>query len=123
MGYYTNYNMTVRKVRDKAQFEDLYVELKHRDLIGYAFEEGSYNDKRHEAFFGSYDSAKWYRHAEDMVMIAEKFPNMYFELEGAGEEFGDFWREYYHDMDVETCRGDIIYEEPKKIQWKDLIPF
>ena len=123
MGYYTEHTLTVRKVRDKSQFEDLCDALKSKELIGYAFDEGSYNDKRHEAYFSCYDCVKWYDHPKDMVMIAEKFPNMYFELEGAGEEFGDFWREYYHDMDVESCRGDIIYEEPKKIQWKDLIPF
>ena len=58
-----------------------------------------------------------------MVAVAEKFPKMYFELEGVGEEFGDFWKEYYHDMDIETCRGEIVYEQPKKVQWTELVRF
>ena len=123
MGYYTEYSLTARKVRNQTQFEEIHEELRKRDLIGYAFDSGTYDDKNHEAVFGCYDSAKWYEHSKDMIMIAEKFPNVYFELEGEGEEYGDFWREYYHDMDIEFCRGEIIFEQPKKVQWKDLIPF
>ena len=123
MGYYTEHTLNVRKIKDKSQYEQLYEELKKRDLIGYAFDSGSYSENNHEATFYTYDSVKWYDHAVDMLHIAEKFPNMYFELEGSGEEFGDFWREYYHDMDIECCRGEIIFEQPKKIQWNDLIKF
>lgn len=123
MGYYTEHTMTVRNVLNKDQYEALKEEMESRDLIGYAFDEGSYDEKNHEVFFGCYDSAKWYDHPTDMVAIAEKFPNMFFELCGAGEEFGDFWKEYYHDMDVETCRGDVVFEKPHKIPWDRLIKF
>ena len=123
MGHFTNYTLEVRNIRDKGQFEDLVEELRKREILNYALCMGSYNDKRRDAYFPDYDSVKWYEHVENMVAIAEKFPNMYFLLEGAGEEFGDFWREYYHDMDIETCTGEIIYEQPKKIQWTELIPF
>jgi len=123
MGYYTEHTLTARKVRDKEQYEAILQELKDRDLLNYALCKGNYNNENHEVCFPSYDAVKWYDHPEDMVAIAEKFPNVYFMLEGSGEEFGDFWREYYHDMDVEHCRGDIVFEEPKKVQWKDLITF
>ena len=123
MGYYTEHSLTVREIKDKEQFAELEKELKNMGLIGYAFEDGDYHDNIHEAYFGTYDEVKWYEHPEDMVGIAEMFPNMYFMLEGTGEEFGDFWREYYHDMDVESCRGEIIYEQPKKVQWTELRSF
>ena len=123
MGYCTDYSLNVRKIQNKLQFNELVEYLKEKDLIGYAFDKGDYDDKHHEASFWPFDTVKWCKHAEDMVDIAEHFPNMYFELEGAGESFGDFWREYYHDMDIEYCRGEIIYEQPKKIQWTELIPF
>jgi hypothetical protein len=121
MGYYTKYILNVRKVRDERQFNELVQAMKDKDLIGYAFDDGDYIEKIHEAQFGCYDSVKWYNHPKDMMMLAEKFTNMYYMLEVAGEEYGDFWREYYHDMDIESCRGEIVYEQPKKVQWMDLI--
>lgn len=123
MGYYTEHNLEVRKIRDKSQFEELETYLEEKDIINYALCQGHYNEETKEAYFTCYGEAKWYDHPQDMVAVAEKFPNMYFMLEGVGEEFGDFWREYYHDMDIEECRGEIIYEEPHKVQWKDLRPF
>lgn len=123
MGYYTRHILTVRNIHDNEQFRLLSEELKERDLIGYAFDYGNYDNDRHEAIFYAYEDVKWYDHDKDMIMIAEKFPNMYFELEGEGEEYGDLWREYYHDMDCEHCCGEIIFEAPKRIKWKELIAF
>lgn len=123
MGYCTDHNLTVRKIKSEERFKELLDYMKSKDLIHYAFDDGRYNEKRHEAEFLCYDSVKWYNHTVDMLHIAEKFPEMYFELEGNGEDFGDFWKEYYHDMDIEYCRGEIVYEQPKKVQWQQLIAF
>lgn len=123
MGYYTEYNLTVRRVKNKERFNELQNTLKSKEIIGYALYEGDYDEHHKEATFSCYDSVKWYTHSEDMVYIAEKYPEMYFELDGSGEEFGDFWKEYYHDMDIEQCHGEIVYEQPKKVQWNELIPF
>ena len=121
MGYYTDHTLIVRKIKNEEQFEELNTYLKEKELINYAFCDGDYDPNHQEAIFYTYDSVKWYDHSEAMVDVAEKFPKMYFELEGAGEEFGDFWKEYYHDMDIEYCRGEIVYEQPKKVQWQDLL--
>ena len=123
MGYYTEHSLTVRNVKSKEEFDELSEFLKEKELIGYAFSEGTYVPNYKEAEFLCFDSVKWYDHSACMVQVAEKFPTMYFELEGVGEEFGDFWKEYYHDMDIEECRGEIVYEQPKKVQWNDLIRF
>ena len=123
MGYMTEHNLSARNIKDMNQFLELNDELKNREIIGYALEDGVYDKYGKTAEFNCFEPCKWYKHSEDMVMIAEKFPNIYFELEGNGESFGDFWREYYHDMDVERCNGEIVYEQPKKIQWNKLLRF
>lgn len=123
MGYYTEHTLTVRNVRSEEEFNKLSDFLTEKELIGYAFCDGIYTSNRFEAEFPTYGECKWYDHPEHMVAIAEKFPTMYFELEGIGEEFGDFWKEYYHDMDIEQCRGEIVYEQPHKVQWTELMPF
>lgn len=133
MGYYTEYTLEVRKIKNEEQFQELVEELKAHDLIGYAFDEGHFpaipytnlreRNKSHEALFYPYDEAKWYDHSAVMIMISEKFPNMYFELSGVGEDFGDFWKEYYHDGEVEECAGEIVYAQPKRIQWDKLMRF
>lgn len=117
MGYYTEHTLTVKRLDNKKQFEELEQELKEKEILRYAVCEGEYSEDLHEAYFSCYDSVKWYDHEKDMAEIAEKFPNVYFELEGNGEEFGDFWREYYHGLISETCRGEIIFEKPTKVYW------
>ena len=121
MGYTTKHSLTALNVRDEEQFNEITEEMKKRDLIGYAFVHGCYAG--HEAFFDPYDFVKWYNHRSDMIAIAEKFPNVYFELEGWGEDHGDFWREYYHDMESESCYGEVVFERPRKIQWDKAMVF
>ena len=123
MGYYTEHSLEVRNVKSEERFNELSNALIEKELLGYALYEGTYFADKMTAYFGAYDAVKWYDHAKDMVGIAERFPEMYFELSGEGEEFGDFWKEYYHDMDVEECRGEVVYEQPKRVQWKELMPF
>ena len=121
--YHTEYYLTVRKVKNSQQFDELSEELKKYDLLYYAFDSGTYTEKNGEAFFCPFEGVTWFNHAADMIMISEKFPKMYFELEGIGEEYGDFWKEYYHDGECEVCRGEVVFEQPKKVQWTELIPF
>lgn len=119
----TQYSLNVRKVRNEQEFDILVNELTRREIIRYALDNGFYYPHMKEASFGSYDPVRWNNHVQDMVMISEQFPAMYFELEGAGEPIGDFWKEYYHDGEVEYCRGEIVYEQPKKVQWTELVAF
>lgn len=118
---FTRHNLTARRIKNKTQFNNLTETLKKLDLIGYAFDNGEYSEKNHEAIFHSYDCVKWNKRPENMVSVAEAFPNIYFELECKDEQNDMFWKEYYHDMDIETCQGEIIYEQPRKVQWTQLI--
>lgn len=119
----TYFNLTVRKVKNEKQHKEISTAINNEGLHGYAFWDEYYDEKTHESFFSNYDSVNWFEHSKDMVMLAEQFPNAYFELSCQGEDSETFWKEYYHDMDVEVCHGEIVYEQPKKVQWTELVPF
>lgn len=122
MGYYTRYSLNVRNIRTEEQFKNLEKTLKMYDLIRYVFETGFYDPKHNEAEFQCYEEQKWIDHERDMEEIAEKFPDMYFRLNGIGQDIGDYWCEYYHNNQSENCIGEIVYEQPRKIEWdKELV--
>ena len=123
MGLYTDYSLVVRGIKNEKKFEELQEELENKELILYAFQNGAYDVKNHEAYFPSYEDTTWRDHSKTMVMISEKFPKMTFELECVGNNYTRFWKEYYHDGVVETCDGDVVYAQPKRVQWNDLIQF
>ena len=120
---FTYFDLTVRKVKDLQQFNEICKALEDKDLTRYVFWTHLYDCDKHEGNFNYFDCVQWINHVEDMVMIAEKFPNVYFELECRSEDCKTFWKEYYHDMDIEVCQGEIVYEQPKKVQWTELITF
>lgn len=121
--YTTLYSMEVRKIKNKSQYDKLVKYLQKNDLIGYAFDKCTYIDVTKEAVFSAYDWVNWNTRPIIMIMMSEKFPEMTFEITGYGESYGDVWKEYYHDGEVECCRGEIIYEQPRKIQWNELVTF
>ena len=123
MSYMTDYKLTVRNVETLTFFKDLVDAMKQKDLIHYAFNDGDYDQKGMEAVFLPYERVTWTDHVTDMMFLAEKFPKMYFNLEGIGESFGDVWCLYFHDMDIESCHGEIVFEQPKKVQWTELVEF
>ena len=121
--YYTDYKLTVRNVKNKDQFALLVDVLNKEDLIPYAFDDGMYDEKHNEAVFPPFERTVWEGHVTDMIKIAEQLPDMYFQLDGIGESFGDVWCLYFHDMDIESCTGEIVFEAPKKVQWTELVEF
>ena len=121
--YTTKYFMEVRNIKNEDQYAELVKFMREKDLFGYVFEEGKYIDCTHEAMFGSFEEVRWAERPIVMIMISEKFPNMTFEITGDGESYGDLWKEYYHEGEIECCSGEIIYEQPRKIQWNELVIF
>ena len=58
------------------------------------------------------DSLKWYDHESDMCELSAMFPDLYFTLEGDGEEFDDFWRKLFHNGDcIGEVDGEIYYPD------------
>lgn len=58
------------------------------------------------------DSMKWYEHEGDMCKLSEMFPELYFTLEGDGEESDDYWRKLFHNGElIGTVDGEIYYPD------------
>ena len=66
------------------------------------------------------DSLKWYEHEDDMCKLSAMFPDLYFTLEGDGEEFDDFWRKLFHNGQCIGCvDGEIYYPDFDIAYWED----
>jgi len=101
MGYYT--------------FHELEVIGKHGDdlseiiekLIGFSIEAKYSLDLDGSCI----DQTKWYNHEEEMKELSMMYPEELFRLSGKGEEYDDFWIEYYKKGKVQVCKGTIEYEK------------
>ena len=108
MGYYTWYNLTIHNQTEERKKT---ISEWARENIGFfswikpkdGEPEGTIEEDLH------YESHKWYNHTNDMLMLSERFPDVFFELEGDGEESDDFWREYYYDGTSEFAMGEIVF--------------
>jgi len=97
MGYETHYTLTIHpegsNLADCA-FEQL---IKDSEGAECTFSEGN-------CYNGSYNgTSTWYEYPTDMATISRKFPRLVFELEGCGDESGDWWRKAWKD-------GKIIFD-------------
>ena len=121
MGYYTYYNLNVRGIKSFEEFAELKTSMlgkkdNIRQIIGYALDEGYYNNNGEASFAGN-DCVKWYDHDEDMIALSKQFPDMTFQLNGDGENQGDLWETYYKNGESEDCRADCSIPDPVRIQW------
>ena len=101
MGYYTNYTLKVVN----AEPEDIRQPLK--EISGYI---GWYTYGRKICL----SEAKWYDHKDDMIRLSKMFPDVKFELHGAGED-GDQWMIYALNGQIENCPGRM--EFAKRTLW------
>lgn len=119
MGYYTFYQLRVRKLNGeqtwtKEEVEELTNVLKERKVWGYAFNNVEFFNS---LTFTANNEVKWYEYDEDMLAISKQFPDYVFQLHGDGEETEDFWFAYYQNGKLEYCPAHLIYKEPQEIFW------
>lgn len=121
MGYYTSYNLTVKK-REGLLFAEVGRETELEiakklceisewfvpDDINKYIEKSDYP----LAELIGFDTIKWYDHYNEMVALSKEFPSLYFELEGFGEEHDDMWREYFHNGEGMHSDAKIIFDTP-----------
>ena len=121
MGYYTRHTMAARGTNlTPERVEEINQWLKDKDLIRYAFEEGTWNSGAANFMEGDwecYGECKWYEHHEDMTALSQAFPDITFRVEGEGEDRYDNWVEYYLNGDCEHCVTVVEFEEPTRIKW------
>lgn len=118
MGYYTEYSLDVKGIKNEEKFNRLVEAMEEKDLIRYAFDDGDYSDGT--ASFLPYGEAKWYGHEQDMIDISRQFPDMVFCLEGVGEQNDDMWKRYFKNGKCELCKAEIVFPEPEVIPWNGI---
>jgi len=59
---------------------------------------------------GTEEPCKWYQHEEDLRDFSKKYPDLLFELKGAGEDSGDIWVEYYKNGKMQRVEARIIFD-------------
>lgn len=120
MGYYTAYNLTVKK-REGLLFaevgREIEVEIAKKlceisDWFYSDFNETVEKSDYPIAELISFDTIKWYDHYNEMVALSKEFPSLYFELEGFGEDREDMWREYFHNGEGMHSDAKITYDTP-----------
>ena len=118
MGYYTYYSMSMKNIKDRAEFEDIISKIKEYKLFEYCiFDKQCYYDFSHDGEIGGGDEAKWYDHEQDMRAISTFFPDVVFCLHGEGEDRDDLWNKYFKNGEMEACYARIEYDTPVNIEW------
>ena len=108
MGYYTYYTL---EVFEKDRCTQISEELEAQ-LTKEIFRDWYTGDEEVPNTFVEvigYDSYKWYNHDEDIQRVAMQHPDLYFVLEGRGEEFDDMWTKVYHGDKRMEQFVEIIY--------------
>lgn len=93
MGYYTDFEISIVETDRDIDHEELLHKI--YNISSYQFSDDFW-----------LQSAKWYRHHEDMITLSKEYPTTVFQLSGDGEERGDNWRKYYKNG--KSHRGEII---------------
>ena len=122
MGYYTSYNLTVTK-HEGSLIEEIgrETELEIANKLCEISEWFNFSDLNKTIEKSDYplseligfDTIKWYDHYDEMKLLSKEFPSLYFELEGFGEDYGDMWREYFHNGEAMHSDAKIIYDTPE----------
>jgi hypothetical protein len=120
MGYYTRFELEITGTGERwvtgvdamGQKVQVNIGLDHNEIEREIVELSGYSS----LFDGN--THKWYDHAEHMTAISKKYPDLLFTLNGAGEETGDFWRDYYKGGKRQHEEGKIAYGEfdPAKLK-------
>lgn len=98
MGYYTVYNLTKIKGSEE-DFEALKKDL--RETTGVDLDIDC--------------NLKWYDHEEDLKKLSEKYPDLIIQLEGNGEDVGDYWTLRFTRGIVET-EPFVVTTSHKEVQ-------
>lgn len=121
MGYYTSFNLSVTKYEDskmKRVGRETEIEIaKKLCEISKWFEPSDFNKNIEASDYPldeliGFDTIKWYDHYDEMEALSKEFPSLYFVLEGYGEDWGDIWREYFHNGEGMHSDAEITYDTP-----------
>lgn len=121
MSYYTSYVLTIKNLDQLNPVTELKVARALASLPYYNYREDQLKELEKSPYpideVVGWDTHTWHNHQEDMKKIAAQFPECIFELDGVGEDFDDFWKEYYYGDKFRYCRGYRHYDlEPEWVK-------
>ena len=103
MGYYTEYNLSIKHNLTMDDNKDIIKHLrKESEEAEYAINEEGWSRG---------NESRWYNHNPEMKEFSKKYPYVVFELEGIGEENGDWWKRYYKNGKTQLAEAEITFEE------------
>lgn len=114
MGYYTAYYLTATYESNDGVFpEKLEAEIERMNVFSEKDFDYAPNVKAWYA-----PEEKWYDCEIDMIKLSKRFPDVFFELSGDGEESDDFWKAYFKNGMEQFAPGEITYEpfSPDKLK-------
>lgn len=118
MGYYTWFEISMREAKDaKVKLQDCIKDIFNELSILIYDEElpteemdrylDDFNKWGGTNFFDS--ELKWYEWDSDMAALSTKFPDVYFVINGRGEDYDDRWRAYVHNGSVHQYQAEFYY--------------
>lgn len=107
MGYATRFTLFAHHVSDPEMAERILEALRSCDVINYALD-ADYHFVEDGIEFFTYDPVNWYDHEEDMRAISKEFPDIHFELNGAGELNDDIWTQHFLGGKSQLCMAEIV---------------
>jgi len=104
MGYYTRFDLDVQ---DSTEEQDKEITKEIYKIFGI---EEDFNE---ESFYGEFfeEEMKWYDYQKDMKKLSKKFPELLFELSGAGEEQGDLWYAWFKNGKMQYEKAQVMFGE------------
>lgn len=128
MGYYTYFTLGVHKKKHNVNCPEVTVDFEIEKKVAVELakliceinsNELTASDveylaevEKHGIYEVLNDSLKWYGHEDDMCKLSAMFPDLYFTLEGDGEESDDYWRKLFHNGEhLGTVDGAICYPD------------
>ena len=57
---------------------------------------------------------EWSSCESDMLKLSLEYPRLLFVVNAAGEVPTDLWKGYFHDGNLQYCKGEVVYEQYQK---------
>lgn len=114
MGYYTSYTLSWDCGNSKTTWDEVSKEIKSRQNEGQILFHGE------DGGGDNAEPCKWYEHEKDVAEFSKLYPDVLFELDGAGEDKGDIWRKYFLNGKVQVCEAKITYPKFNKSKLEEV---
>ncbi|NJO01150.1 MAG: hypothetical protein HC880_05130 [Bacteroidia bacterium] len=103
MGYNTYFVVTVTDDNRNTESQGSLFNEEELNEIDKALD---LEERRGNEFGGT---SKWYDWEKDLRNLSKKYPNLFFEVEGMGEENGDLWKAWFKAGKAQIEQAVITY--------------